>query len=115
MSLKSDGSVAGIFDNSEFITTSNSLSLLNWDLVTFTFILTSAGKYYSIFTAFNDQIDNSNYGFGQPPITFSSSDIVHIGGPGGFLGQIARFEIYSPGSQRFECKQHFRLYFDSFY
>jgi len=89
------GSGKYIVNNNVYSTIFSSL-VAGWHMIAINFLFTVHG--YTSITITSDGFGGSPSPSIPTPV-FATDDIIQIGGPGGFLGQVARFEIYSPGSQ----------------
>jgi len=83
--------------------TFDSLPLSSWNLVTVTFILGTYGPTHFAYVFFGTQRVGV-FEFANPEIPFQPTDLVRIGGPSGFIGQLANLRFYSPGSNKITGK-----------
>ena len=81
-------------------TVPNVIPLSTWKMITASFILakTSASSSLSIYIDSTESALSMSINYSPGSVTFLPDDKVHIGGPNGFIGKIANFRIYSPGS-----------------
>ena len=72
------------------------VNLNAWTMITATFIVTgnAQSQVYVYFGKTRAAYQASTQNI--PPV----SDIVHFGGPGGFIGRLSQISIYTPGATR---------------
>jgi len=83
------------------ITTTASMPLSTWTLVTATYTMFQVSDTASIVVYFGSTLAGRNTWISSATtgLTFLASDVFTIGGPGSFLGKMVNFRIYTPGSQ----------------
>ena len=101
MKITSGGVVECILDGSIiYAPVSLVITAGTWHMLTISFLVTAHG-YQETLVVLDNLWNNLDQNSITTP-TFLPTDVIQSGGPNGFLGKIAQFEIYNPGPPKFE-------------